>query len=70
MKLFISLSGINNQKTNKMKKFRIEFQDDDRNELFAQVDEFVNIESAKIYALLFIATSNINDLVTYEITEL
>lgn len=53
-----------------MKKFRIEFQDDDRNELFVKVDEFVNIESAEIYAQLFIATSNINDLSTYQITEL
>jgi hypothetical protein len=53
-----------------MKKFRIEFQDDNQNELFVQVDEFINIESAQIYALLYIATSNINDLVTYQITEL
>ena len=53
-----------------MKKFRIEFQDDDRNELFVKVDEFVNIESAKAFAQLYIATSNINDLSTYKITEL
>lgn len=53
-----------------MKKFRIEFQDDDRNELFVKVDEFVNIESAEIFAELLIVTSNINDLSTYQITEL
>lgn len=53
-----------------MKKFRIEFQDDERNELFVKVDEFVNIESAEVFAELLIATSNINDLVTYQITEL
>lgn len=70
MKLFISLSGINNQKQNKMKTFRIEFQDDDRNELFVKVDEFVNIESAEVFAELYIATSNINDLSTFQITEL
>lgn len=55
---------------NKMKTFRIEFQDNDNNELFTKVDEFVNIESAEIYAQLYIATSNINDLSTYQITEL
>ena len=54
----------------KMKTFKIEFQDDDRNELFTKVDEFVNIESAEVYAELYIATSNINDLSTYKITEL
>lgn len=70
MKLFISLSGINNQKQNKMKKFRIEFQDNDQNELFTKVDEFVNLESAEVFAELLIATSNINDLSTYQITEL
>jgi hypothetical protein len=53
-----------------MKKFRIEFQDNDQNELFTTVDEFVNLESAEVYAQLYIATSNINDLSTYEITEL
>ena len=53
-----------------MKKFRIEFQDDDQNELFTKVDEFVNIESAQVYAQLYIATSNIKDLSTYQITEL
>jgi hypothetical protein len=53
-----------------MKKFRIEFQDNDNNELFTKVDEFVNLESAQVYAQLYIATSNINDLVTYQITEL
>lgn len=53
-----------------MKTFRIEFQDNDGNELFTKMDEFVNIESAELYAQLYIATSNINDLVTYQITEL
>jgi hypothetical protein len=53
-----------------MTTFRIEFQDNDNNELFTKVDEFVNIESAQMYAELFIATSNINDLSTYQITEL
>ena len=53
-----------------MKTFRIEFQDNDNNELFTKVDEFVNIESAEAYAQLYIATSNINDLLTYQITEL
>ena len=53
-----------------MKTFKIEFQDNEQNELFTKVDEFVNIESAEIYAQLFIATSNINDLSTYKITEL
>jgi hypothetical protein len=53
-----------------MKTFKIEFQDNDGNELFTKVDEFVNLESAQIYAQLFIATSNINDLHTYEIFEL
>jgi hypothetical protein len=53
-----------------MKTFRIEFQDNENNELFTKVDEFVNIESAEIYAQLYIATSNINDLSTYQITEL
>ena len=53
-----------------MKKFRIEFQDNDQNELFVKVDEFVNIESAEVFAELYIATSNINDLSTYKITEL
>jgi hypothetical protein len=61
---------LNNQKQNKMKKFRIEFQDNDQNELFVKVDEFVNIESAEVFAELYIATSNINDLSTYQITEL
>jgi hypothetical protein len=70
MKLFISLSGINNQKQNKMKTFRIEFQDNDQNELFVKVDEFVNIESAEVFAELLIATSDINDLSTFQITEL
>ena len=58
------------KKQNKMKKFKIEFQDNDQNELFTKVDEFVNLESAQIYAQLYIATSNINDLSTYQITEL
>lgn len=53
-----------------MKTFKIEFLDNDQNELFTKVDEFINIESAEIYAQLFIATSNINDLSTYKITEL
>lgn len=53
-----------------MTTFRIEFQDADENELFTKVDEFVNIESAKMYAELFIANSNINDLSTYQISEL
>jgi hypothetical protein len=53
-----------------MKTFKIEFQDDDRNELFVKVDEFVNIESAEVFAELYIATSNINDLSTFQITEL
>ena len=53
-----------------MKTFKIEFQDDDRNELFVKVDEFVNLESAEIFAELLIATSDINDLSTYKITEL
>ena len=55
---------------NKMKKFRIEFQDKDQNELFTKVDEFVNIESAELFAELYIAFSNINDLSTFQITEL
>ena len=58
------------KKQNKMKTFRIEFQDKDQNELFVKVDEFVNIESAEVFAELYIATSNINDLSTYQITEL
>ena len=53
-----------------MKKFRIEFQDNDQNELFTKVDEFVNLESAEVYAQLYIATININELSTYQITEL
>lgn len=53
-----------------MKTFRIEFQDNDNNELFTKVDEFVNLESAQAYAELFIATSNINDLSTYQISEI
>ena len=53
-----------------MKTFRIEFQDKDQNELFVKVDEFVNIESAEVFAELYIATSNINDLSTFQITEL
>ena len=61
---------LNNQKTKQMKTFRIEFQDNDQNELFVKVDEFVNIESAEVFAELYIATSNINDLSTYKITEL
>ena len=52
-----------------MKTFRIEFQDNNQNELFVKIDEFVNFESAEMYAQLFIATSNINDLSTYKITE-
>ena len=54
----------------KMKTFKIEFQDNDQNELFTKVDEFVNLESAEVYAQLYIATSNINELSTYQITEL
>ncbi len=50
-----------------MKTFRIEFQDNNRNELFSKTDEFINLESAQIYAELFVATSNINDLFTYQI---
>ena len=53
-----------------MKTFKIEFQDDDRNELFVKVDEFVNLESAEVFAELYIATSNINELSTFQITEL
>ena len=53
-----------------MKTFKIEFQDNDGNELFTKVDQFVNLESAEIFAQLFIATSNINDLSNYKITEL
>ena len=53
-----------------MKTFIIEFQDKDQNELFVKVDEFVNIESAEVFAELYIATSNINDLSTFQITEL
>ena len=53
-----------------MKTFKIEFQDDDQNELFTKVDEFVNLESAEAFAQLYIATSNINELSTYQITEL
>ena len=53
-----------------MYTFKIEFQDNDNNELFTKVDEFVNLESAQVYAQLYIATSNINDLSTYQITEL
>jgi hypothetical protein len=53
-----------------MKTFRIEFQDNDQNELFVKLDEFVNLESAEVFAELYIATSNINDLSTYKITEL
>lgn len=57
-------------KINAMKTFKIEFQDNDQNELFTKVDEFVNIESAEVFAELYIATSNINDLSTFQITEL
>jgi hypothetical protein len=53
-----------------MKTFKIKFQDNNGNELFSKTDEFLNIESAQVYAQLFIATSNINDLHTYEIFEL
>jgi hypothetical protein len=53
-----------------MKTFKIEFQDIDNNELFSKTDEFVNLESAQAYAQLIIATSNINDLFTFQIFEL
>ena len=58
------------QKQNTMKTFKIFFQDFDNNELFSKVDEFFNLEDAKAYARTFIATSNINDLFTFEIFEL
>ena len=53
-----------------MKKFRIEFQDDDRNELWSKLIEADYYEEAKEYADLILAETSHNDLFTFKITQL
>jgi len=55
---------------NKMRKFRIEFQDNDQNELWSKLIEAYDFEDAKKYGELILAETSHNDLSTYEITEL
>ncbi len=66
-KIGVSLSG--NQKQNNMKTFKISFQDIDGNELWMSITEQVTIEDAHKYAQLIYATSMVNDLAQYEISE-
>lgn len=53
-----------------MKTFKISFQDINGNELWMSVTEQFTIEDANRYANLIMATSNVNDLSQYQISEL
>ena len=55
---------------NKMRKFRIEFQDKDQNELWAKLIEAYDFEDAKKYGDLILAETSHNDLHTFRIDEL
>lgn len=56
-------------KKNDMKTFKISFQDIDGNELWMSITEKNNLEDAHKYAQLIYATSMVNDLAQYEISE-
>lgn len=56
-------------KKNAMKTFKISFQDINGNELWMSVTEQFTIEDANRYANLIMATSNVNDLAQFEISE-
>lgn len=53
-----------------MKTFRIEFQDENGNELFIKVIEETHLSYAMIYARTYLATTTWGDAVNYVITEL
>lgn len=53
-----------------MKTFKIEFQDNEGNELWTAITEQYDLEDCRLYAELLFANSNVNDLSNYLITEL
>ena len=53
-----------------MKTFKIEFQDNDQNELWSKLIEADYYEEAKEYADLVLAETSHNDLHTFKITQL
>jgi hypothetical protein len=53
-----------------MKKFRIEFQDNNQNELWVKVIQAHDYEEAKKYGDLVLAETSHNDLHTFRIDEL
>jgi len=59
-----------NKKKHKMKKFRIEFQDNNQNELWVKVIQAHDYEEAKKYGDLVLAETSHNDLHTFRIDEL
>ena len=52
-----------------MKTFKISFQDISGNELWMSITEQFTIEDAHKYAQIIYATSMVNDLAQYEISE-
>ena len=53
-----------------MKDYRIEYQDNEQNELFVSIVNAVDLEDATDFANKLMAVTKLNDLYTFIITEL
>jgi len=53
-----------------MKDFKIEFQDENQNDLWTSIITAYDVEDATIYANKIMAGTSHNDLITFEIIEL
>ena len=53
-----------------MKDYRIEYQDKDQNELFLSIVTAVDLEDATNFANKLMASTKLNDLSTFVITEI
>jgi hypothetical protein len=55
---------------NTTKDYRIEFQDENQNELWTSIVTAIDLQDATDYAHKLMAGTSHNDLTTFEITEL
>ena len=53
-----------------MKDYRIEYQDNEQNELFVSIVNAVDLEDATDFANKLMAVTKLNDLYTFVITEI
>ena len=53
-----------------MKDYRIEYQDNEQNELFVSIVNAVDLEDATDFAKKLMAVTKLNDLYTFIITEI